>query len=91
MARVPPPELRDGLVGRTGRESDAPGVAPSDRDGEVRSPIAPGFTDRRIAEPSDVGGGTVGTLKACAAENLGVDDRAGIVEHAIRAGWLSGG
>jgi DNA-binding NarL/FixJ family response regulator len=53
--------------------------------------IARGHTNRQIAERLDVSVKTVETHKARAMEKLGVDSRAGIVDHAIREGWMSGG
>ena len=63
----------------------------SDREEEVLRLIARGFTNREIAARLEVSVKTVETHKARAMEKLGVDSRAGIVEHAIRAGWMSGG
>jgi DNA-binding NarL/FixJ family response regulator len=81
-----------GLIGRSSQEAGAaPGASLSDREEEVLRLIARGFTNRQVAEQLDVSVKTVETHKARAMEKLGVDSRAGIVAHAIRAGWLSGG
>jgi DNA-binding NarL/FixJ family response regulator len=79
------------LSGRLAQAGSPPGAALSDREEEVLRLIARGFTNRQIAERLDVSVKTVETHKARAMEKLGADSRAGIVEHAIRAGWLSGG
>jgi DNA-binding NarL/FixJ family response regulator len=84
-------KVMGGLVGRSdGAPPDAV-AALSDREEEVVRLIARGFTNREIAARLDVSVKTVETHKARAMEKLGVDSRAGIVAHAIRAGWMSGG
>jgi DNA-binding NarL/FixJ family response regulator len=80
-----------GIVGRSAVPGPDGAVALSDREEEVLRLIARGFTNRQIAERLDVSVKTVETHKARAMEKLGVDSRAGIVEHAIHAGWMSGG
>lgn len=79
------------LGGLVGRPAAGPptGDRLSDREDEVLRLIARGFTNREIAARLDVSVKTVETHKARAMEKLGVDSRAGIVAHAIRAGWLS--
>jgi DNA-binding NarL/FixJ family response regulator len=79
------------LVGGSAQAGTRPGAALSDREEEVLRLIARGLTNRQIAARLDVSVKTVETHKARGMEKLGVDDRTGIVEHAIRAGWLSGG
>jgi DNA-binding NarL/FixJ family response regulator len=80
-----------GIIGRSAAPGPGGGAPLSDREEEVLRLIARGFTNRQIAGQLDVSVKTVETHKARAMEKLGVDDRTGIVEHAIRAGWLSGG
>jgi len=80
-----------GLMGRPPRQGTPPGDSLSDREEEVLRLIARGYTNREIATQLDVSIKTVETHKARAMEKLGVDSRAGIVAHAIRVGWLSGG
>ena len=80
-----------GIVGRSAVPGPDGGVALSDREEEVLRLIARGFTNRQIAERLDVSVKTVETHKARAMEKLGVDSRAGIVAHAIQAGWLGPG
>lgn len=77
------------LIGHSSLSATAPPL--SDREGEVLRLIARGFTNREIAARLDVSVKTVETHKARAMEKLGVHSRAGIVEHAIRAGWLADG
>jgi DNA-binding NarL/FixJ family response regulator len=79
-----------GLVGRSAVPGSDAGVALSDREEEVLRMIARGFTNRQIAARLEVSVKTVETHKARAMQKLAVDNRAGIVEHAIRAGWMNG-
>jgi DNA-binding NarL/FixJ family response regulator len=67
----------------------APHGSLSDREEEVLRLIARGFTNREIAARLDVSIKTVETHKARAMEKLGLQSRAGLVDHAIRSGWLS--
>ena len=78
------------LVGRSDQAGSRPGAALSDREEEVMRLIARGYTNRQIAAQLDVSVKTVETHKARAMEKLGVDSRAGIVAHAIQAGWMAG-
>jgi DNA-binding NarL/FixJ family response regulator len=80
-----------GLMGRSAPAGSSQGAALSDREEEVLRLIARGFTNREIAAQLDVSVKTVETHKARAMEKLDIDSRAGIVAHAIRVGWLSGG
>jgi DNA-binding NarL/FixJ family response regulator len=80
-----------GLMGRPAQAGAPPDDALSDREEEVMRLIARGFTNREIAAQLDVSVKTVETHKARAMEKLGLDSRAGIVEFAIRRGWLSEG
>lgn len=80
-----------GLIGRTSPSDAGSGGTLSDREEEVLRLIARGFTNREIASQLDVSVKTIETHKARAMEKLGVDSRAGIVAHAVREGWLSGG
>jgi DNA-binding NarL/FixJ family response regulator len=80
-----------GLVGRSARAGSPIAAALSDREEEVLRLIARGYTNREIAAQLDVSVKTVETHKARAMEKLGVDSRAEIVAHAIRAGWMSAG
>ena len=50
--------------------------------------IARGLTNRQVAERLEVSVKTVETHRARAMEKLGIDSRSGIVEHAIREGWM---
>jgi DNA-binding NarL/FixJ family response regulator len=75
-----------GLAGRP-----AYGGALSDREEEVLRLIARGFTSREIAAQLEVSVKTVETHKARAMEKLSLESRAGIVAHAIQAGWMTGG
>jgi DNA-binding NarL/FixJ family response regulator len=68
----------------------AQGGALSDREEEVLRLIARGFTNREIAAQLDLSIKTVETHKARAMDKLGLESRAGIVAHAIQAGWMSG-
>jgi DNA-binding NarL/FixJ family response regulator len=79
------------LFGKSTQEGFPQVVALSDREEEVLRLIARGFTNREIAAQCEVSVKTVETHKARAMEKLGLDSRAGIVAHAIRSGWLSGG
>lgn len=81
----------DGLTGRSGQPGSHTGDALSDREDEVLRLIARGFTNREIAAQLGVSVKTVETHKARAMEKIGVASRAGIVAHAIRAGWMSEG
>lgn len=80
----------DGLVRRAVQAGGSGDFGLSDREEEVLRLIARGFTNREIAARLDVSVKTVETHKARAMEKLGVDSRAGIVAHAIRAGWMAG-
>jgi DNA-binding NarL/FixJ family response regulator len=80
-----------GLIGRQGQPATASGDSLSEREEEVLRLIARGFTNREIAVQLDVSVKTVETHKARAMEKLGIHSRAGIVGHAIREGWMSGG
>ena len=85
------PSLAGKVLGGLGGAA-GPGRRPlSDREEEVLRLIARGFTNREIAAQLDVSVKTVETHKARAMEKLGVDSRAGIVAHAIRAGWMAEG
>src|SRR5262249_37354434 len=75
-----------GLAGRPAHDG-----ALSDREEEVLGLIARGFTNREIAARLEVSVKTVETHKARAMEKLGLESRAGIVAHAIQAGWMAGG
>jgi DNA-binding NarL/FixJ family response regulator len=77
-----------GLIGSPGPDGGF-SVPLSEREDEVLRLIARGFTNREIAARLDVSIKTVETHKARAMEKLGLRSRAGIVEHAIRAGWLA--
>jgi DNA-binding NarL/FixJ family response regulator len=77
-----------GLMGRSGQQRSGAGDSLSDREEEVLRMIARGFTNREIAARLDVSIKTVETHKARAMEKLGLESRAGIVAHAIQAGWL---
>jgi DNA-binding NarL/FixJ family response regulator len=59
------------------------------REEEVLRRVARGFTNREIAAELDISVKTVETHKARAMEKLGLGSRAGIVAHAIRAGWMA--
>jgi len=80
-----------GLVGRAAPAGSPQAAALSDREEEVLRLNARGHTNREIAAQLDVSVKTVETHKARGMEKLGVDSRAGIVAHAIRAGWMAGG
>ena len=80
-----------GLGGRTPRSTFDKGAMLSDREEEVLRLIARGHTNREIAAQLDISVKTVETHKARAMEKLGVDSRAGIVAHAIHAGWMAEG
>ncbi|MHC5539612.1 LuxR C-terminal-related transcriptional regulator, partial [Singulisphaera rosea] len=82
--------LLGGLMERSPRP-DSPKQALTDREEEVLRLIARGFTNREVASQLNISSKTIETHKARAMEKLGIDSRAGIVSHAIRAGWLSGG
>lgn len=84
-------KVLSGLAGRSAQAGTRPGAALSDREEEVLRLIARGFTNRQIAAQLDVSVKTVETHKARAMEKLSVEGRSGIVEHAIREGWMSGG
>ena len=74
----------DGLVGR----SPGSGEALSEREEEVLRLIARGFTNKEVAARLDVSIKTAETYKARGMEKLGLNNRAGIVKHAIQLGWL---
>ncbi len=78
-----------GLAGRAAGSPFDKGPLLSDREEEVLRLVARGHTNREIAARFDVSVKTVETHKARAMEKLGVDSRAGIVGHAIRAGWMA--
>jgi len=84
------PSLAGKVLGGLARRP-AQGGALSDREEEVLRLIARGFTNREIAARLEVSVKTVETHKARAMEKLGVDSRAGIVAHAIQAGWMTEG
>jgi DNA-binding NarL/FixJ family response regulator len=77
-------KVADALAGRPARAGEL-----SDREEEVLKLIARGFTNREIADKFELSVKTVETHKARAIQKLGLDSRAGIVAHAIQAGWMS--
>lgn len=78
-----------GIAGKTGTPAASRGVALSDREEEVLRLIARGFTNKEVAAKLDVSVKTIESHKARAMEKLDVDSRAGLVAHAIKAGWLA--
>ncbi len=79
-------QVLGGLLGRPARGGEL-----SDREAEVLRLIARGLTNREVAERLELSVKTVETHKARAMDKLGLDSRAGIVAHAIQAGWLGPG
>jgi DNA-binding NarL/FixJ family response regulator len=79
-----------GLAGGTAPEQRVRGAGKlSDREAEVLSLVAKGYTNREIASRLDISTKTVETHKARAMEKLDLASRADIVGYAVRQGWLS--
>lgn len=58
------------------------------REEDVLTRIAQGYTNKEIAAQLDVGVKTVETYRARIAEKLGLHSRAELVQFALRQGWL---
>ena len=78
--------LVDGYLERIGPVN--PQTALSDREREVVTRIARGFTNKEIAAALEISVKTVETYKARVADKLGVRSRAEIVAYAAARGWL---
>lgn len=87
------PAMTSLVIGSLGGRANGPGSEKesplSDREEEVLRLIAHGHTNREISIQLDISIKTVETHKARAMEKLGLDSRAGIVAHAIGAGWIA--
>lgn len=66
-------------------------AALSDREQEVLRRIAMGHASKEVAAQLGVSVKSVETYKARLRTKLNVTDRAGLVRHAIRLGWMNGG
>jgi len=70
---------------------DAPGAALSDREKEVLSRLAWGYSNKEIASDLRLSVKTVETYKVRVGEKLGLRSRTEMVRYALRQGWLSDG
>ena len=77
------------LMGRDSVPGPAIPVILSDREEEVLRLISRGHTNREVAEKLDISIKTVETHKSRGMEKLNVKTRAGIVNYAIRVGWMA--
>ena len=67
----------------------AANAQPSEREKEVLSLIAWGYSNKETADKLDVSVKTVETYRVRIAEKLGLRSRAELVKYALRRGWLN--
>ncbi|AWM39093.1 Oxygen regulatory protein NreC [Gemmata obscuriglobus] len=63
----------------------------SEREVEVLKQLTAGYSNKQIAARLEVSVKSVETYKGRAMEKLGIRSRVGLVQFAVRQGWLSGG
>ena len=68
---------------------DAGGAAPSDREKEVLTMLAWGYSNKEIAAQLNLSVKTIETYKVRIGEKLGLRSRTEMVQYALRQGWLN--
>ncbi|MDY3560670.1 response regulator transcription factor [Gemmata sp. JC673] len=63
----------------------------SEREVEVLKQLTAGYSNKQIAARLEVSVKSVETYKSRAMEKLGIRSRVGLVQFAVRQGWLTGG